>query len=110
MPFVDEGLDVEHGYAPALGPEVVVVVTAAQKPVLLTQPDDTRSSMRCSRRAEAKLVRGEVGGWAALAETQGDIDALAAATDRGTLDSVDAFATGHGRAAGGGSRPWLGRT
>ncbi len=92
----DDGLDWAKDVAPALGPEVVVVVTADKKPVVLTKPDDTAKLEALLAKSDQAVVRSEVDGWTVIAETQGDIDAYVAAVDRGTLESVDAFALAMG--------------
>jgi hypothetical protein len=77
--------------APALGDELVVVVTADRKPVVLLRPrSDERLAALVAKSADLP-VQGAVDDWTALAETQADLDAYRAAVDRGTLDGVDTF-------------------
>ena len=87
-------LDWKTDVEPALGPELVVVVTADSKPVILLQPaDEAKLDHLLSLDTGTKPVKGKVGDWTALAQTQADIDAYSAALGRGTLDTVDTFST-----------------
>lgn len=76
---------------PALGPEVVIVVTANRKVVALTQPDDPIALDKLVRTSDDPLVTAQVSDWTALAESQADIDAYRTALAAGTLDSVPSF-------------------
>lgn len=88
----DQSLDWATDIEPALGPELVVVVTADSKPVVLLQPgDEAKLDHLLTVGSGTKPVKGKVGDWTALAETQADIDAYSAALDRGSLDGVDSF-------------------
>jgi Protein of unknown function (DUF3352) len=87
----ENGVTWADDVAPALGPEVVVVVTADKKPIFLTKPDDEAKLKALLGKSDQSTVLGEVDGWAAVAETQGELDAYAAAVERGTLETVDAF-------------------
>ena len=88
----DQNLDWATDVEPALGPELVVVVTADSKPVVLLQPgDEAKLDHLLTLGSGTKPVKGKVDDWTALAETQADIDAYSAALDRGTLDGVDTF-------------------
>jgi hypothetical protein len=87
----DEGLTWEDDVAPALGPEVVVVMTAGGQPVVLTQPDDDAKLDALLAKGGDPPARGSVAGWAALAEGQATLDAYRAAVERGTLETVESF-------------------
>jgi hypothetical protein len=89
--LADEGLTWEEDVAPALGDEVVVVVTAGQRPVVLLQPESEERLAALIRGSEEPIVQGEVSGWTALAERQSDIDAYRTALGRGTLEDEGAF-------------------
>jgi hypothetical protein len=90
----EEGLTWEEDVAPALGPEVVLVVTAGRKPVVLTQPDDEAKLDSLIATSSEPIVRRSFGDWIALAETEADLDAYGAAVQRGTLEDADAFVEG----------------
>jgi hypothetical protein len=90
----EEGLTWHEDVAPALGPEVVLVVTADRKPVVLTQPEDEAKLDALIARSSEPVVRRSFGEWTALAETDADLAAYDAAVRRGTLEDVDAFVEG----------------
>ncbi|HEX2303139.1 MAG TPA: hypothetical protein VHH57_05905 [Gaiella sp.] len=90
----EEGLTWEGDVAPALGPEVVVVVTAERHPIGLTQPDDDEKLDALLAKGSDPVVHRSVGDWVAFAQTDAQLDAYAAALKRGTLESVDAFVEG----------------
>lgn len=77
--------------APALGDELVVVVTADRKPVLLVQPERKEALAALLANSDDPVVQGTVSDWTALAETQAVLDAYDASLARGTLDGVVAF-------------------
>src|SRR5687768_2681527 len=89
--LTEEDLTWEDDLAPALGDELVVVVTADRKPVLLVQPESTEALAALLAVSNEPVVQATVSGWTALAETQADLDAYRSALDRGTLEGVDAF-------------------
>jgi hypothetical protein len=89
--LADEGLSWSKDVAPALGPELVVVVTAGKKPVVLTQPDDADALQALARKADEPVVTGDVSGWTAIAETQAVLDAYRAGIEQGSLADVDSF-------------------
>ena len=86
-----EDLTWKADVAPALGDELVVVVTAARKPVLLVQPESAEALAALIAQSDDPLVQGTVSDWTALAETQAELDAYRAALGRGTLDGVASF-------------------
>ena len=90
----EQGIDWTNDVAPALGPELVVVVTAAKHPIVLVDPRDEQKLDALVAKSDTPLVRGAVEGWQALAESQVVLDAYRAALDKGTLDGVDAFMQG----------------
>jgi hypothetical protein len=77
--------------APALGDELVVVVTAGRKPVVLLQPRSGKALGDLVARSDEPVVRTTVSGWTALAETRADLAAYEAALARGTLETVGSF-------------------
>ena len=87
----DEGLTWEDDIAPALGPEVVVVVTAGKRPVALTKPDDDAKLTALLESSDEEFVQGEVDGWTAVAERQADLDAYRAALGKGSLETDRRF-------------------
>lgn len=89
--LAEGGLSWSKDVAPALGPELVVVVTAGKKPVVLTQPDDADALQALARKADEPVVTGELSGWTALAETQAVLDAYRAGVEQGSLADVDSF-------------------
>ena len=94
--LADEGLSWSKDVAPALGPELVVVVTAGKQPVVLTQPDDANALQALARKSDEPVVTGEVSGWTAIAETQAVLDEYRAGVDQGSLADVDAFRNAFG--------------
>ena len=92
--LTDEGLTWDADVGPALGPEVVVVVTQSRRPVVLTQPDSDTALEALLAKGDRKLVTEDVSGWSAVAERAADLTAYRAALERGTLLDVDAFAEG----------------
>jgi hypothetical protein len=90
----EEGLTWHEDVAPALGPEVVLVVTAGRKPVVLTQPDDEAKLDALIAKSSEPIARRSFGDWVALAETDADLDIYGAAVQRGTLEDADAFVEG----------------
>lgn len=91
--LADDQLDWATDVEPALGRELVVVVTADSKPLILLQPKDAEKLdhlLESSRSDE--MVKSSVGGWTVLAQHQAEIDAYSAALDRGSLETTDTFA------------------
>lgn len=91
--LAEQKLDWKTDVEPALGRELVVVVSAASKPVVLLQPEDPAKleHLLTLSDGDERPVQGTVGDWTALAETKADLDAYTSALDRGTLASVDSF-------------------
>ena len=90
----EDGLMWTEDVAPALGPEVVVVVTKDAKPILLTKPDDEAKLDALLAKSDEPRVRGSVDGWTAIAEEQADLTAYEAARARGTLEEDDRVSAG----------------
>lgn len=86
-----DDLSWDEDVAPALGDELVVVVTADKRPVVLLQPGDEGRLAALLERADDSPARETVAGWTALAETAADLDAYRAALDRATLAGVGSF-------------------
>lgn len=84
-----EGLDWEEDVAPAVGPELVVVATAQQQPVILTQPRSVAKLDALLAKSDEPFVRETVGEWTALAERPADLADYRAALGRGTLQDSD---------------------
>jgi hypothetical protein len=80
-----EGLDWEEDVAPAVGPELVVVATAEQRPIILTQPRSLAKLDALLAKSDESFVRETVGDWTALAEQGSDLAQYRAALARGTL-------------------------
>jgi len=89
--LAQEDLSWTNDVAPALGDELVVVVTADQKPVVLLQPESDERLQALMAKSDEPLAKGIVDDWTVLAETQADIDSYRAALGRGTLESVRSF-------------------
>ena len=89
-----QGIDWTSDVAPALGPELVVVATAAKEPIVLVQPEDEQKLDALVAKSDTPLVRGAVEGWQALAQSQAALDAYRSALDKGTLEGVDGFTQG----------------
>jgi hypothetical protein len=92
--LTDEGLTWDADVAPALGREVVVVVTQSRGTIVLTQPDSDTALEALLAKGDRKLVTEDVSGWSAVAERAADLTAYRAALEQGTLSDVDAFAEG----------------
>ena len=90
----EQGLTWHDDVAPALGPEVVLVVTADRKTVVLTQPDDQEKLSALVAKADEPVARATVEGWTALAEQQPDLTAYEASLARGTLAGDDGLEEG----------------
>jgi hypothetical protein len=91
--FESEGIDWDVDVAPALGPELVVVVLPDERLVMLTEPDDEVKLADLLARSDESPVSEEVDGWTAVAESATDLDAYRAALARGTLEADPAFVT-----------------
>ena len=90
----EQGLTWQADVAPALGPEVVLVVTADRKTIVLTKPDDDAKLTALLAKAEKPIVSATVDGWTALAETQADLTAYQSALAQGTLSADDGLEAG----------------
>lgn len=90
----EQGLTWKNDVEPALGPEVVLVVTADQKTIVLTQPDDEDKLTALIAKSDEPVVRATVDGWTALAEQQSDLTAYEASLARGTLAGDDGLEEG----------------
>lgn len=90
----EEGLTWKDDVAPALGPEVVVVVTKDLKTVALTQPDDESRLGSLLAKSDDPPAHATVEGWTALAETQADLDAYRTALGNGALSGDDDLEAG----------------
>jgi hypothetical protein len=80
--------------APALGPEVVLVVTSDRKTILLTQPDDEDKLAALVAKSDETVVTATVDGWTALAEEQSGLTSYEASLARGTLAGDDGLEEG----------------
>ena len=94
VPLAAEGLDWDEDVAPALGDEVVLVVMESMRPVVLLEPDSDEKLDALLARSDEDVVRGEVEGHVALAETEADLAQYRAALERGTIEGDEAFAAG----------------
>ncbi|HET6682262.1 MAG TPA: DUF3352 domain-containing protein [Gaiella sp.] len=90
----EQGLTWKGDVEPALGPEVVLVVTADQKTIVLTQPEDESKLTALIAKSDEPVVRATVDGWTALAEQQSDLTAYETSLARGTLAGNDALEEG----------------
>ena len=89
-----QGVDWTNDVRPAVGPELVVVATADQQPIVLVQPSDEAKLDALLAKGDTTYVRGEVDGWEALAQSDASLASYRAALAKGTLDDVDAFTQG----------------
>lgn len=88
----DEELTWEGDVAPALGPEVVVVVLASQQPIVLTKPDsEAKLSALLGTAGEQSVHTRVADGWTAIAEEQSHLAAYTEAVGRGTLERDAGF-------------------
>ena len=92
--FGAEGLDWETDVAPALGPEVVLVVTAGARVIVLLAPESEAKLDALLDSTGADVARGEVEDRVALAEKEADLTAYRAALARGTLEQDPSFLAG----------------
>jgi len=90
----EQGVDWTNDVRPALGPELVVVATAAKEPIVLVRPDDEQKLDTLLAKSDTPSVRAEVDGWEAVAQSQGALDAYRSSLAKGTLEGVDAFTQG----------------
>ncbi len=89
-----EGLSWQDDVVPALGPEVVLVVTHDAKTIVLTKPDSEERLAALLAKSDEPSVRGSVDGWVAIAEDQGQLTAYEAARSRGSLEGDDRLSAG----------------
>ncbi len=89
-----KGLTWKDDVAPALGPEVVLVVTADRKTIVLTKPDDEAKLAALVSKSDQPIAQTTVDGWSALAERQADLTAYRSALARGTLAGDDGLEQG----------------
>jgi hypothetical protein len=90
--LADDALDWEAEVAPALGDEVVLVVTAKLRPIVLLQPESEEKLDALLAKSDEESVRAEVGGHVALAEKDADLVEYRAALERGTIEADGSFA------------------
>ena len=94
--FGARGLDWEADVAPAIGPEVVLVVTADTRMVVLLEPDSEAKLDALLAKSGAEFARAEIEGRVALAEKAADLTAYRTALARGTIEENPAFLAGLG--------------
>jgi hypothetical protein len=87
----EEGLSWAEDVRPAIGDEVVVVVTKDKRPVVLVRPDSAQKLQALLAEDDDPSVTGLVAGWTAVAEAQADIDAYRTSLAAGTLESNESF-------------------
>jgi hypothetical protein len=90
----EQGLTWRDDVAPALGPEVVLVVTRDRTAIVLTKPDDEAKLVALIAKSGQPIARATVEGWTALAEQQSDLTAYEASLARGTLAGDASLAAG----------------
>ena len=90
----EQGLTWKDDVAPALGPEVVLVVTHDRKTIVLTQPDDEAKLSALITKSDEPVAHATVDGWTALAEQESDLTAYQAALAHGTLADDDSLTAG----------------
>jgi uncharacterized protein DUF3352 len=89
-----EGVTWKDDVAPALGAEVVLVVTSDRKTIVLTQPDDEDKLAALVAKSDETVVSATVDGWTAFAEEQSDLTSYEASLARGTLAGDDGLEEG----------------
>lgn len=94
--MTDEELDWSEDVAPALGDEVVIVVTANMRPIVLLRPDSEERLDALLAKSDEEVVRGDVDGYVALAEKDADLADYRAALERGTIENDESFVAGLG--------------
>jgi len=94
--LTDDGLDWGEDVAPALGNEVVIVVTANMRPIVLLEPDSEEKLDALLAKSDEDMVRGDVNGLVALAEKDADLVEYRAALERGTIEGDEDFVAGLG--------------
>lgn len=93
----EAGLDWDDDVAPALGPEVAVVLPAGSSdPVVLTQPEDEAKLEALLAKSDQKLVTREIEGWTAVAQSEAALDAYETALKTGSLSEQPDFAAAMG--------------
>ncbi len=88
----EDGLTWKKDVRPALGKELVIVVTHDNKPILLLQPGDQAAFERLAHSGTDRPVLAEIEGWQAAADTQADLDAYRKALSTGTIEKSDGSA------------------
>jgi hypothetical protein len=92
--LADESLEWSDDVAPALGDEVVLVVTAKLRPIVLLDPQSDEKLDALLAKSDEEVVRGDVDGHVALAEKNADLADYRAALERGTLENDESFKAG----------------
>ena len=92
--LAEEELDWEEDVAPALGNEVVIVVTANMRPIVLLQPESEEKLDALLAKSDEETVRADVEGHLAFAENEADLAEYRAALERGTIEGDESFAAG----------------
>jgi hypothetical protein len=92
----EEDVDWEQDVDPALGPETAVVVIGDDNEIVaLTQPDDDAKLdallARMNEDSDDELVKREVDGWTAVAESTAILDAFDRAREQGQLEDEEDF-------------------
>ena len=89
----ETGLHWEDDVAPALGPEVAVVLPrSSSQPVALVQPEDDEKLKELVSKSDQKLVTREIEDWTALAQSESALDAYETALTTGSLFEQPEFA------------------
>jgi Protein of unknown function (DUF3352) len=88
----ESGLDWNEDVAPALGPEVTVVLPHGSKqPVALARPEDEGKLYALVAKSDEGLAARKIDGWSAVGESEAALDAYEASLKTGTLSEQPDF-------------------
>ena len=91
-----EGTTWEADVAPAIGDELVFVLTAERQVVALVKPHDEQKLRALIAKSDRPSVLRSVSGWTAISESTSAMTAYETALRKGTLAGSDALADGFG--------------
>jgi hypothetical protein len=91
-----EGTTWEADVAPAIGDELVFVLTAERQVVALVKPHDEQKLRALIAKSDRPSVLRSVSGWTAISESTSAMTVYEAALRKGTLAGSDSLANGFG--------------
>ena len=91
-----EGTTWEADVAPAIGDELVFVLTADRQVIALVKPHDEQKLRALIAKSDRPVVLRSVSGWTAISQSESVMTAYEAALRKGTLAGSDSLADGFG--------------